>query len=85
MQQLTIELVEQRLGELQPVIDGVTLDLANAGIGNLDDIDPDDGTWAEAERHYILAWNRAGGFRAELARAGVALDPDWIPPQFDTT
>lgn len=84
---LTIEVIESRLAELQPVIDGVTLDLANAGVPDLDDVDPTDGSWddQEALRHYILAWNRAQGFKADIEACGVALDQDWIPPTFDTT
>lgn len=83
MPQITIENVEDRLHDLQPVIDGVTLDLANAGITNLGDLDPEE--FEERDRHYILAWNRLYQVVAELSKTGVAIDPEWVPPPTDTT
>ena len=79
---LTIELVEQRLRDMQGVVDMLVLDLHEDGIDSPGDQDPEE--FDEAERHYLVAFNRAQAVQAELERAGVAIDPTWTPPPIET-
>lgn len=77
MPNLTTALVEERMSDLKTVADGIYADLG--GVFDPDEDDPAEMP-DEPSRHFALSLSRAYQALAELRRAGLAIDPNWTPP-----